>query len=118
MSCVVCSGVSHVESLFLFLAKATMSDSDHSNEYCEPASGSEQEDFEPDGDDDIEMNEPATLDTMTQLVADQRDADVIEEEEFSDIFDPEEDDDPEQHATFTEVEKEKLCATWQRSGTN
>ena len=62
--------MSHAESLFLFLAKATKSDNDHSNEYSEPTSGCDQDDLESDGDDDVEMNEPAALDTMTQLVAD------------------------------------------------
>ena len=51
----------------------------------------------------------ATFDTTTLLVAEKRDADVMEEEDFSHIVDPE-DDDNEEHLSYTEMEREKQWA--------
>ena len=70
----------------------------------------QQEDFESNGDDDIEINNPAFFDPMTQWVVDQRDADVIEQEDVSDIFDPQGGDEAEER----EVKKERLHAAWQK----
>ena len=61
MYCAVCSFVpdqlSHVQIFFVF-AESTMSGSDHLDEYSQPGSGSKEEGFESDVEDDIETNDP------------------------------------------------------------
>ena len=68
-----------------------MNASGHHEEYCEPASGFEQDGLEDDREDNVETNDPVALDdpsALSWLVPDERHADVIEEEGFSDNVDP------------------------------
>mmetsp|Transcript_49132 Transcript_49132/g.80787 ORF Transcript_49132/g.80787 Transcript_49132/m.80787 type:complete len:138 (+) Transcript_49132:393-806(+) len=82
-----------------------MSDNDH-DQNSEPTTGSgfEDENLESEGDGDIETNDPLPFDQMTQLLAEQMDADIIEEDDFLDIFDPLDDDEDHGHVRYSEAE--------------
>ena len=75
----------------------------------EDVSGAE-DDFEEDGEDEIDDGDVVAVDPMATSIQEQRNEDVIDVERFSDAFEPEEDEIDD----CSEPRKEKLREAWRK----
>ena len=73
--------------------------------------GGAEDDLEEDGEDEIGDGDVVAVDAMGSSVQEQRDEDVIDVENFSDIFEPEED---ETHEDSGAPQKEKSREAWRK----